>query len=249
MKRYDWNWEDIKGVPLGELKGPARSLPPAYFFRQLWKQVLAAGLLFLAFTLVFRLEGAGAGRWQQALRYYLRDPAADQTSRIAEVVQDVLWLDAYDRWVYHGFRSGAEAVPAFRPEETAPHYPQMAVPVSGEIFRSYGWAEDGSGRYFHSGIDIKAKGRSPVKAVMDGRVTQAGEDPRLGKIIEIDHGDGWTTVYGTLGEIYVQPSQTVRQGDTIAVLASGTAVQLHFEVRRNGQPLDPMAYLAPMDKI
>lgn len=247
--RYNWNWEEFKGAPLGEFEGPGRSLPPTRFSRQLLKQTLAAGLLFLAITFVFRLEGAGAGRLQASLRYYLRDPAADQTSKVVEVMKNALWLDTYDRWVFHGFKTENNSVPAFKPEDKREDYPQMAIPVSGEIIKAYGWVQDREGKYFHNGIDIKARGGSPVKAVLDGRVIRAGEDPILAQVVELDHGGGLVTVYGTLGKVYVRPEQVVRQGDTIATLASGQAVQLHFEVRRNGQAVDPLPYLAFTDQI
>ncbi|GFN22591.1 M23 family metallopeptidase [Thermanaeromonas sp. C210] len=248
--RYDWDWDDFKGAPLGEFKGPGRALPPSRFSRQLLKQTLAAGLLFLAITLVFRLEGEGAGQLQAALRYYLRDPSSDQTWQVGQVMRNALWLDAFDRWVFHDFQGEQDSLPAFRPQEQR-DYPPMAVPVSGEIIKPYGWlpAEEGQPQQFHKGIDIKAAGDSPVRAVMDGRVIRAGEDPILVRVVEIDHGGGLVTVYGTLGKIYVRPGQTVKQGDTIAVLASGSTVQLHFEVRENGQAVDPMLYLAPAEKI
>lgn len=247
--RYNWNWEEFKGAPLGEFKGPGRSLPPSRFSRQLLKQTLAAGLLFLAITFVFRLEGTGAGWLQASLRYYLRDPSADQTLKVIEVMKNVLWLDTYDRWVFHGFKPENDSVPAFKPEDRMKDYPQMAVPVSGEIIKTYGWVQGAEGKYFHSGIDIKARGGSPVKAVLDGRVIRAGEDPILAQVVEIDHGEGLVTVYGTLGKIYVRSGQLVGQGDTIAILASGQAVQLHFEVRRNGQAVDPLPYLVLADEI
>ncbi|MGI9950865.1 M23 family metallopeptidase [Moorellaceae bacterium AZ2] len=248
--RYDWDWDEFKGAPLGEFKGPGRPLPPSRFSRQLLKQTLAAGLLFLAITLIFRLEGEGADQLQTALRYYLRDPSSDQTWQVAQVMRNALWLDTFDRWVFHGFRPEQASLPAFKSQEQR-DYPRMAVPVSGEIIKPYGWlpVKEGQPQQLHSGIDIKAKGDIPVRAAMDGRVIRAGEDPVLVQVVEIDHGGGLVTVYGTLGKIYVRPGQTVRQGDTIAVLASGPAVQLHFEVRENGQAVDPLPYLAPAEDI
>jgi|GEM_PF-1894237 len=247
--RSSWDWEEIKGTPLGGVVGPGRSLPPTRFFRQFLKQALAAGLIFLALTFVFRLEGPGAARLQTALRYYLRDTASDKTQMVAALIQEGLWLDTFDRWVFHGLKSWKEAVPAYKPVDENRELPVMALPVSGEIIKPYGWVTEKEASSFHPGIDIKAKGEAPVKAVLDGRVVRAGDDPLLVRVIEIDHGRGLVSVYGTLGKIYVQPGQKVRQGDILGVLAPGPAVQLHFEVRQDGRPVDPLLFLLPAGQI
>ncbi|SMB92811.1 Peptidase family M23 [Thermanaeromonas toyohensis ToBE] len=248
--RHNWDWEEIKGAPLGGVTGPGRSLPPTRFFRQFLKQALAAGLIFLALTIVFRLEGPGATRLQTALRYYLRDTASDKTKAVATLLQEGLWLDTFDRWVFHGLKPWNEAMPAYKPGDKDRELPVMTLPVSGEIIKPYGWvAEKGKPSSFHPGIDIKAKGEAPVKAALDGRVVRAGEDPVLVQVVEVDHGGGLVTVYGTLGKVYVQPGQVVRQGDTLGVLAPGPAVQLHFEVRQDGRPVDPLLFLLPAGQI
>ncbi|MCG0278928.1 MAG: M23 family metallopeptidase [Thermanaeromonas sp.] len=247
--RSNWDWEEIKGAPLGGMAGPGRSLPPTRFFGQFLKQILAAVLIFLALTFVFRLEGPGAARLQTALRYYLRDTASDKTQVVAALIREGLWLDTFDRWVFHGLNSRQEAVPAYKPRDGSQELPVMALPVSGEIIKPYGWVTEKETSSFHPGIDIKAKGEAPVKAALDGRVVRAGDDPVLVRVVEVDHGGGLVTVYGTLGKIYVQPGQEVRQGDTLGVLAPGPAVQLHFEVRQDGRPVDPLPFLLPAGQI
>jgi murein DD-endopeptidase MepM/ murein hydrolase activator NlpD len=209
------------------------------------RQGILAGLLWLALTILFRLDGAVVRPLQTSLRHYLADPAADYTPAVAELVRSGMWLDAYDRWVFHSFppRDGAVAVTA------SPALPAMAVPLSGNISRPYGWMVAAGQRYFHNGIDIQAAGGAAVRAALAGKVIRAGEDPALGLVVEIDHGRGLVTVYGTLGQVKVSPGQVVEKGSVIATLAGGAVAQLHFEVRQDGRPVDPTTLLTAPDKL
>nr|WP_277998964.1 M23 family metallopeptidase [Moorella sulfitireducens] len=154
-----------------------------------------------------------------------------------------MWLDAYDRWVFHFLGNGAV------PVTSGEALPALAVPLSGEVSRPYGWVTEDGRQYFHNGIDIQTAGGSTVRAALAGKVIRAGEDPVLGLVVEIDHGRGLVTVYGTLGDTRVTPGQVVERGDVIAVLARGEKAQLHFEVRRDGQGVDPALMLTSQDKI
>jgi murein DD-endopeptidase MepM/ murein hydrolase activator NlpD len=67
-----------------------------------------------------------------------------------------------------------------------------------------------------------------------------------GYAVVIDHGSGITTLYGHSSELYVAEGQTVQIGDAIAAVGStglSTGPHLHFEVRKDGEPIDPMSYL------
>ncbi len=125
---------------------------------------------------------------------------------------------------------------------------QMIVPCVGEITSGFGWRMHPILGYqrFHSGIDFGADYGSTVSAADSGTVIFAGWYGGYGNAIIIDHGGGITTLYGHTSAIYVQEGQTVQRGQAIAAVGStglSTGPHLHFEVRRNGDPVDPATYL------
>jgi lipoprotein NlpD len=99
------------------------------------------------------------------------------------------------------------------------------------------------------GIEIAGKRGAPVVAAASGRVIYADSGLRgLGKLIIIRHNDTWLSAYAHNDKILVKEQQEVRKGDKIAEMGSTDAdgVQLHFEIRRHGKPVDPARYLPPM---
>lgn len=99
---------------------------------------------------------------------------------------------------------------------------------------------------FHAGIDIAAAPGSPVFAPGDGVVSYTGYDDGYGKLVTIDHGYGVTTRFGHLSQAYVQVGQRVSRWDVIASVGSSgrsTGPHLHYEVRVNGVPRNPMLYI------
>jgi murein DD-endopeptidase MepM/ murein hydrolase activator NlpD len=113
-------------------------------------------------------------------------------------------------------------------------------PVSGVVTSGFGWRW---GR-MHEGIDIAAPAGSPVRAVAGGRVIFTGWMGGYGNLVVIDHGNGLSTAYAHLSAIYA--SGDVGQGTTIGAVGctgSCTGNHLHFEVRVNGNAVDPMGYL------
>lgn len=99
---------------------------------------------------------------------------------------------------------------------------------------------------FHAGIDIAAALGSPVFAPADGVVTFTGYDEGYGKLVSIDHGYGVLTRYGHLSQSYVQLGQRVSRWDVIASVGNSgrsTGPHLHYEVRVNGVPRNPMIYI------
>ena len=98
----------------------------------------------------------------------------------------------------------------------------------------------------HSGIDIPGPLGTPIRASASGIVRFAGLAGGYGNMIEIDHGDGLETRYGHLSRILVSPGMTIGQGQVLGLMGStgrSTGSHLHFEVRRDGHPADPLAYL------
>ncbi|MBV9149838.1 MAG: M23 family metallopeptidase, partial [Candidatus Eremiobacteraeota bacterium] len=101
-------------------------------------------------------------------------------------------------------------------------------------------------RSFHEGLDIGVASGTPIGAAEAGRVIYAGWYGGYGNYISIDHGGGVSTGYAHCSAIYVSVGQDVRQGQTIGAVGStgySTGPHLHFEVRINGKPVDPLTRL------
>lgn len=99
---------------------------------------------------------------------------------------------------------------------------------------------------YHEGIDLKQRYGAPVRAAADGKVIFAGWAEGYGKLIILKHQKGYTTYYGHLSKIRVKVGQTVYKGQVIGnvgVTGWTTGPHLHFEVRKNGIPIDPKKVL------
>ena len=109
---------------------------------------------------------------------------------------------------------------------------------------------DRNGNRMHQGVDFLAKIGTPVLASRSGKVIDAKHTRGMGNYIIIRHRDDIVTIYGHLYNIYVNKGNFLRQGDVIASVGkTGNAnyrdiqPHLHFEVRKNGVPQDPLEYL------
>jgi murein DD-endopeptidase MepM/ murein hydrolase activator NlpD len=99
---------------------------------------------------------------------------------------------------------------------------------------------------FHAGIDFAGAPGTQVLSVADGVVSFAGRDGNYGKLVEITHGNGYVTRYAHNATILVEAGQTVRRGDPIALMGStgrSTGTHLHFEVLRDGRPVNPLSFV------
>lgn len=122
----------------------------------------------------------------------------------------------------------------------------FAWPVSGSITSGFGWRIDPfiHRRALHTGIDIAAPMGAPVAAADGGAVLYVGWMTGYGNVVVLDHGNGVSTVYAHLSSCAVHPGQAVTRGQVIARVGStgwSTGPHLHFEVRQDGQPVDPLA--------
>ncbi len=101
-------------------------------------------------------------------------------------------------------------------------------------------------RRFHAGIDFGASHGTTIRAADSGRVILAGWSGGYGRTVIIDHGGGLSTLYAHCSQLFVSNGQSVSQGQAIAAVGStglSTGPHLHFEVRRNGEPVNPMGFL------
>jgi len=120
---------------------------------------------------------------------------------------------------------------------------------SGYMSSHYGWRTDpiSGKRSMHSGLDFAGKPGSEVLAVAAGVVTFAGRDAGYGNVVEISHGDTYTTRYAHNKENRVEIGDVVRKGDTIALMGSSgrsTGSHVHYEIYKNGRSVDPSSYVA-----
>ncbi len=113
-------------------------------------------------------------------------------------------------------------------------------PLTEPGFLTQGLLEGGAD---HPGVDIAVPTGSYVRAAGPAVVDQAGEDEVYGRFLVLDHGNGYSTLYGHASELLVQQGDSVRRNEVIALSGStgrSTAPHLHFEVLRDGEPVDPM---------
>ena len=99
---------------------------------------------------------------------------------------------------------------------------------------------------FHKGVDFAGAQGSNVTAVAAGVVTWAGERSGYGRLIEINHGDGFVTRYAHNERTLVTVGQTVKRGEPVALMGStgrSTGPHVHFEVLRNGRQVDPLSFI------
>ena len=124
----------------------------------------------------------------------------------------------------------------------------MIWPVNGVVTSPYGYRTHPifGTTIYHSGMDIGVDYGTPVHAADGGVVVEAGWISGYGYAVIIDHGNGLSTLYGHNQELAVSEGQAVSQGQVIAYAGStgnSTGPHVHFEVRANGDPVDPSAYL------
>ena len=126
-------------------------------------------------------------------------------------------------------------------------------PLEGILRSSFGGRSDpfsGEG-VFHTGIDIAAPVGTPVHATADGVVVSAGWSNGYGKLVVVDHGNGYQTYYAHLSRFLAIPGEEVSGGQVIAYSGAtgrATGPHIHYEVRLAGTPVNPYKYLRPIQR-
>ncbi len=101
-------------------------------------------------------------------------------------------------------------------------------------------------REFHRGLDIAAREGTPIIAPANGVVTYSGKKGLMGNMVSIDHGYGMLTRYGHLKKLLKKKGDRVKRGDVVALMGNtgrSTGPHVHYEVRLNGVPVNPMKYI------
>jgi murein DD-endopeptidase MepM/ murein hydrolase activator NlpD len=171
---------------------------------------------------------------------------ADRQDTLASVqVQRREWEEEADALAAEGERVAALIAAAPAPASgggSAPSSSGFVWPVQGPVVSPFGmrWGR------LHAGIDIAAPAGTPVVASASGRVAYAGSMSGYGLLVIVQHAGGIATAYAHNSAVAVSVGQTVGQGQQIAsVGCTGHCYgdHVHFEVRVNGSPVDPMGYL------
>ena len=150
--------------------------------------------------------------------------------------RSTLWHKAASGLFAPGLNSGPFIRPAGLPVRT------------NAVSSSFGtrWHPLLGGYRFHAGLDLAAAMGSPIFATSSGTVAAAGWCGGYGNCVTIDHGGGCFTLYGHLSRIDVASGQRVGSGQPLGLVGStgnSTGPHLHYEVRMNGRPVDPIPYL------
>ena len=116
------------------------------------------------------------------------------------------------------------------------------MPAKGEISSFFGkrWGKT------HKGIDIAADMGDNIVAADEGTVIFSGTQESYGKVIIIDHQNGYTTRYAHCSKLYAKKGECVGRGDLIAAVGNtgnSTGPHLHFEIRRDNTALDPLGFV------
>jgi murein DD-endopeptidase MepM/ murein hydrolase activator NlpD len=115
-------------------------------------------------------------------------------------------------------------------------------PVRGRITSRFGWRRS----RMHEGVDIAARSGTPVRAAEAGRVIYASRLGGYGKVVVVRHDGPYETVYAHNRRFRVKKGARVRKGEVLAEVGetgNASAPHLHFEVRRNDDPRDPLLFL------
>lgn len=143
------------------------------------------------------------------------------------------------------------AVPARKEEVKEFLSLKLTPPVRGEVVRRSAWEKRYTEWRYHPGVDLTAPAGTAVLACAPGVVQDIKADPVLGRVILIDHGQEWQSLYGHLSTVHVVSGQKVEAGAVlgqVSVSTCGPEPGIHFELRHQNRLVDPLAMLGIKDE-
>ncbi len=155
-----------------------------------------------------------------------------------KVLSETIIANPVDRVV----ESGTKTIVASRGDGSNVGSGSFAWPIRGRINSPFG----NRSRGYHTGIDIQASTGDPIYSAAGGKVVSASYSGGYGNLVTIDHGDGVTTLYAHLSQFNVSVGQTVGSQELVGLAGTSgrtTGPHLHFEVRIDGSPVNPVNYL------
>jgi len=172
----------------------------------------------------------------------------DQAQRLAALKQDEQSLnslvDKLQKQIDRALREAARRAAAGKHGGKAP--PPIAVGGAGANIRgNLPWPAAGDVHRYGNGVLIRASGGSEVRAVANGRVVYAGFLRGYGMLLILNHGNGWMSMYGNNEALLHNVGDAVAAGQAVGTAAPPTGINtgVYFELRRDGQPVDPRSWL------
>lgn len=233
-------WKDSKGAYRSRWRTESE---PEYHFPSWAWQTLAAVFIFCI------LLGASRSNTGMALEAVAvaRDAVNTDTTYqdvktwIAKLPDTVAAISRFD-------------LRGFWAERVTGRQSALLWPCDGEVTSYFGWRanDEATGMSLHQGIDIDSPEGGKVVAVLDGIITGIRQSPSYGLVVEIEHSQGFSSVYGHLSSASVVKDQKVKKGEAIGTVGesgNATGPHLHFEIRKDGIEIDPMTLLPPKAKM
>ena len=188
---------------------------------------------------------AGIGGGEQTLADMLNGMDARQKELVGQIDRDLERLRSEVMVQEQGFN---ELIVFLDDQKSVLASVPSIMPTKGWITSGFKRRNDPfTGRKtWHRGLDVSTNVGTPVVAPADGVVTYSGQKVDFGKIITIDHGNGYKTRYGHNSKLLARRGQRVKRGQVIAFVGNtgrSTGPHLHYEVIRNGVPVSPMDYI------
>jgi murein DD-endopeptidase MepM/ murein hydrolase activator NlpD len=163
----------------------------------------------------------------------IREERTAAESAVRELEEESAELEALIQRLQQAAGTGARRIAGF------------VMPLRGAMTSRFGFRVHPlfGRRHFHTGVDIAAPRGTPVRAAEHGTVLFAGWYGGYGKLVVLDHGDGHSTLYGHLSVVLVTAGERTAKGQVIGLVGStgySSGPHLHYEVRKNGRPVDPL---------
>ncbi len=237
---WDWDYEDDYREPKDLwTRFPLSNL--VYMHKYLWEKTLAIVVLLIFVYL---------------LSFFSFPLAVTLSEKIYDTTTENMSVSGFSEHFEPVFRGVREIYPFGFLEETHPEETEslgqeeektldFVLPVQGVIAGRYGLREDpftGTNQ-MHYGVDLMGSSGGTVVSVETGKVKGIYRDNNYGLTVEIEHQEGFNSVYSGLGEIIVEESDPVTKGQNIGFFKEEDNPLLHFQIRKLGHPIDPLDYL------
>ncbi len=184
-----------------------------------------------------------------AKRSLIRETLAEKQSRLSRILKNKAEVARLEEELERTSRYLTSLIRRLESQSSSSQRPSSYIwPVNGVVTSYFGWRIHPilKVRKFHTGIDIAAAYGTNIKASAAGKVIYSGWLGGYGNTVIIDHGGGFSTLYAHASAIIVSEGEEVSQGQVVGRVGStgySTGPHLHFEVRVNGEPQNPLNYL------